>query len=320
MIDQNELLALGVALTRTVREKIEYSTNIDSLFDKRNPSKYHKRLDYGLEFIRNREGYSDISYMNKAELAFKSKSGNCGELSACVMLLAASFPELFVGENVYVSLLYLSSNHALVLLHQSSDLYFSHERLGSLAELTMNGELDNAVLIDPWIYKACKVNETKSLFDKAREYGVIDNYIGSIDLNFKENKTIVSCLRNEDFWREFTFIKDRCSSIFDEQVSKFQNGRESFAKSRSFYDVQASLYNRVEGEHIVRETEIESMITFFKRILHNASHWYSKNSLKHKLIRKLVLSLQSCIKEQYSINLLDLRILFKSALRILPVV
>jgi hypothetical protein len=179
MIDSNELLAIGAALVQTVRSQIKYSTNMrgeeGTLFDGlTNTSLFIKHL-VNMNTLRSKRY---LNYIERAQEALDLKAGYCGEL-ADVSLYMADMIDVYPGEIIYTSIIHLDTtkdiDHVLIILHQSYEMNSksSDYEIGTtINELKNILSLDNAILIDPWIYCAHKLKDVDKLLEVAENYNL----------------------------------------------------------------------------------------------------------------------------------------------------
>jgi hypothetical protein len=194
MIDSDKLLAIGDALVRVVRNKIKYSENLDLLYSQTSTS--------GFFYKKNREGlvYKNLHNIKNCPkrglLALKYGIGYCDELCLAILCICQylSLTKIGICENeepIFVSIMdIIRGPHAFILIHQSESL---HEEVKSrkrenegdrylkpicnnINELIKYGNLDNSVLVDPWIYKSTKLEDIDKHLMQAKAFGVYKKF------------------------------------------------------------------------------------------------------------------------------------------------
>ncbi|WP_108652714.1 hypothetical protein [Dongshaea marina] len=197
MMDVNELLAIGSALTTVARLHIKYSVNMVSerqlLRSKRNTYMYHEKFQH-LDELRK----STVQRPQKIAMALEHSVGCCGELCMICYEIADSY-SFELTENLYITNLYTYHgdpesifNHSFLLLHQSGTL---NQRVvnSSLRDVPVSSSmhtlsrsyqgLDNAVIVDPWIYAATPLSELTAHILRAEELGVEECYTAGVCFN-----------------------------------------------------------------------------------------------------------------------------------------
>ncbi|QIV95685.1 hypothetical protein EDC55_10834 [Allofrancisella inopinata] len=252
MVDSNELLAIGTALVKTVRKYIKYSENIDSLY-----SGYKKNGFYISRLYKFRElrSLSPSTPEEEGRVSLELGVGYCGELSFACLYIAQGLKKIKVN-TFYLSFMN-TAEHAFILAHTSLKLFNSTSSpewvyyKDNFHELSIDPELSNAVIIDPWIYKATKLSNYLEHLEHAELFQVGDFYdsvimYGSVHVTISPKSKITNI--NEDYINTFEFF-------YKEQKQKLDNKRESFARGRRFRSVRESLEYNIQQYQLTKSFE-----------------------------------------------------------------
>ncbi|QIV94342.1 hypothetical protein [Allofrancisella frigidaquae] len=314
MIDSDELLAIGAALVQTVRSKIKYSENIDNLYRGYKKSDFYKHRSKKLEQIYTLH----LPYTPQGKQVYlKNGVGLCDELSLAILHIAQGLEEIKIG-TFYLSLMSIYKKHVFLIAHNSLSLANNAARewtkyKKSLRELKQDDELKNAVIIDPWIYKATKLSNLREHLEHAVLYDVLDYYRGNVmyigqHLEINPSSNIIK------IDKQYIDTFQECYKI---QKEKLVNKRDSFAQGRRFSSVRRSLeYN------IQKYQQLISLRDFFIRLKKKSSGWYTKNhsNRKGKAISSVINYLQTCIDNYYFPSQYDLECIFRGTLTVCAVV
>ncbi|KEI34927.1 hypothetical protein FRA_44c12240 [Francisella sp. W12-1067] len=334
-INSDELLALGSALVQSVRTYIPYSQNIDLL------NKDYGNTDlckYNSNLLSTHWGkYCNIGskgmLYERAKNALNIGVGNCSDLTLACLYIAAIASEIIKlqGRKFYLSLIQFSGrDHAVALIHQykggiGDDISYE------LEAIIEDKDFDNAIIVDPWIYKATKLSDFALHFDHASLYGVQGNFISTnesetdeiefmkIDITIpllpQDKEDILSCKEEQKYIETFAkfyeeqrnklnAIGRRCDSVekdlmnkaiyFDKQVVKIQLTRRNYLESK-----QTKL--RKQNQLII------SLKSFFNALLRQ---WYNVaeyNNKKGRILTSVIKYLEDCSRNKsypsrYKIN------------------
>ncbi|OAJ33357.1 hypothetical protein [Piscirickettsia salmonis] len=267
MLDADKLLAIAAALVSAVRKSIKYSENIKELYaDVALSSFKHKRQDKRRSL---KEGFSFGG--DYARQALAEKVGYCDDLSVVTVHLANLIHIDDFSKPVYISLMTIPG-HRFCLIHQSEKLHLSREDeklAGGLEELSEDPELENAIIVDPWIYKASKLVDCGKHLSHARTYGVESFYNGSVYSNGHSR-----CIGNTSE-RQHLVVEERrvlrdFNLAYQEETQKLADKRSSFAKGRTLREVKAEL-----KDHFYRRKQLKDLKSFIQRLKLQSSFWYS---------------------------------------------
>ncbi|MED7818917.1 MULTISPECIES: hypothetical protein [unclassified Francisella] len=316
MIDSNKMLAIGFALSMTVRSKIKYSANMNKnkqLFNNLELENLcYKKLSENFSVERN---LANGSYKSSAKSAFNTKIGNCGELSNAVIYLGGLINIKDIKENIYLNKLYFNSDHALVLLHQSSECYdIGFATLDKIVNLKNLEGLENAILIDPWIYSAVKVQNVDTLLEQARNYAVIDNYLGRVNI-CNEIKTTVS-------------MKVYNANKFAKLIDKFNKYYQDELQQHCLTNIRAISLDDVKNNLELKNNKIKlkyltGMRDFYIELLAHSSKYYiffDYGNRKNNCIKAVVDYINQYIKSNNYPGDYKLIKIFQRVLTIIPIV
>jgi hypothetical protein len=337
MISSDELLAIGAALVQTVRSQIKYSYNMDEsgqLFDGLT-NNYIYNDQYSKHPIYSAEPYTPKG-MGKKSLEIRA--GLCDSLVLACLYIAEGLEEIKIND-FYLSFM-ATDKHVFALAHCSQNLFNSDslewtKYVDSFEDLSRCRDLSNAVIIDPWIYKASKLEDYSNHLQHAKLYRVSDFYDGQIE--YKDQHIEI---RSSS---PISIIDDKYINRFNEcytaQKQKLLDSRSSFARGRSRSSVRRSLEYNVQQQQQQQEQQQEqltSLRNFFinlttKDHFYNVQ-WYKSSPASYKA-KKFQHSDQKgkCINTviNYLNNYIDdydypgdakLLEIFQCILRILPIV
>ncbi|QIV94878.1 hypothetical protein [Allofrancisella frigidaquae] len=338
MIDSDELLAIGAALVQTVRKYIKYSENIELLYSNYKASKFYKKRREEVIQIDNIPGltYTPQGY---GKVGLELGVGWCDELSLACLYIAQGSKKIRIG-TFYLSLI-STFKHTFVLAHTSLKLFNSTSPdwvyyKDNVHGLSIDPELSNAVIIDPWTYKATKLSNYLEHLEHAELFQVRDFFEGTIryggvriTISPESEVTNIS----EDYVNTFEFF-------YKEQQQKLLERSDSFARGRKFSSVENSLIldvNKENENEIVTiqrmyrgyatrkhlQQQLISLIDFFTRLKSKSSYWYSwclHSDRKGKAINSVILYLERCIDDYRYPGEDKLVKIFIRVMTILPIV
>lgn len=313
-MDNNCLMAIGLAVVKTVRAEIKYSANMDSLFEKYVGSPMYNRLYYG-RYQLSFQNYFSNKYSKIAKKSLQLKTGNCGELSRIAMYLLDMITT-DVTKPIYTSILYISTDHSLLLLHQNSKLYNRPDNTYLCRNIVYLKKLKNAVIVDPWLYTAVETTEVDKLLTTAENYNVKKHYTGIVNINLNGMKSIVSSIStNRSVTNEFKDLIQKFNAFYSEEKeilsSKICNGR-------NFNSLLQSFSNNVKQESI-----LTSMKDFFLSLSRRSSSFYSsyaRSNRKGRVLQLVINYLQDCIMTYNYPNEQHLTDIFFSTLAVCAIV
>ncbi|MGJ3495473.1 hypothetical protein PsalN5692_04058 (plasmid) [Piscirickettsia salmonis] len=267
MLDPDELLAIGAAMVSGVRKSIKYSENIKELYTDLESSPFkHKRQD------KRRSLKEDFSFSGDyARKALAEKVGYCDDLSVVAVHLGKLIHIGDFSEPIYISLVSIPG-HRFCLIHQSENLHLSREGeklAGGLKELSEDPDLENAIIVDPWVYKASKLADCDKHFAHARTYRVEDFYNGAVNSNGHSQ-----CIGNASA-RQHLVVEERralrdFNLSYQEETQKLAGKHDSFAKGNTLREVKAEL-----KDHLYRRKQLNDLKSFIQRLDSKSSFWYS---------------------------------------------
>jgi hypothetical protein len=290
-------------------------------------SLFYRKLKYRTDISRQIAPIDN--YVDAAKYALYNRVGNCGELVKCIMFLAGLFPldRYFRDEEIFLSTLYLNSDHTLILLHQSVRYYEKADmEVGELSNFlefaSESKDLVNAILIDPWLYQAFRVQDLGIVGEIIDEYQVSNNFDGYSFLNYRGLRNELGCLDQENK-TNYLEIVERCEEIFISQLDKLQRRRDSFAAPVRFREIQENLIKDISDQPHIDKIRLESLICFFNRLSQSSSSWFGNSShsdRKGTTIVKVIKKLEEYKSLGYFPDIINLRELFFSVLRITTLV
>ncbi|APC91267.1 MULTISPECIES: hypothetical protein [Francisella] len=332
MIDSDELLAIGAALVQTVRSQIKYSYNMNDkgqLFDGLKDTRMYTDLD--LKFDIQRNDRTLTTYIKKAQKAIELRAGLCGELVK-VALYVADMIKVDIEETIYTSTICLNTskyiNHGFLILHQSEELHRksdNYEICAKIDEIKNIDSLNNAILVDPWIYCAHKLEDLDNLLETAKNYNVSGYYINtkSIEFNYFGYKSSISSLSKDDsHTNKYYNILNNFYTYYKEQKQKLLNKGDSFARGRRYSSVRRSLEYNIQQQQ-QQQQQLTSLRDFFTSLKNQSSYWYGHfghRDNKGFYISNVITYLNTCINNYYYPSEAKLIDLFECILRILPIV
>ncbi|MCF6764445.1 hypothetical protein L3V82_01585 [Thiotrichales bacterium 19S3-7] len=280
MLEDNQLLAIGAAFVRATRKTIKYSENIEKLYEEHKESLYY----YSRKAPVDRAYMLQPSPERLAQLSINSGAAYCDGLAAVILYMAnmLNLKDKLADENVYLSLVTIN-NHTFCILHQSEKLAHSHGvSANSFDELSKNPELKNAVIVDPWIYKATQLSDYKSHIKHADTYGVGHLYNSRIEdckncIKINDNLSP----KNE---KEQELLNDFDSAYLDE-IELLKQSSSEFAVGRKIESIKKELTIDVKtfDDELRRKSELrkqlqeplEDLYKFIEKLKSNSSLWYS---------------------------------------------
>jgi hypothetical protein len=316
MVDSDEILAIGSALVETVRSQIKYSPNMcrdGQLFDGLTESSILMNLVSNFDNFRNK----DHTSLKTAKEYLESRTGLCDGLSLACIYIAKGLEE--IKKNTFYLSLMGTGSHAFVLAHSSRILYNSKKlnykhSVNSLLELSMCSDIYNAVIIDPWIYKATKLKDYLYHLKHAKLYNCEDYYIGDIkclDLHITISPSSPSCIIDNKYICIF-------NKYYRMQKDYLLYSRESFARGRRYSSVRKSL------EYTIKiQLYLKSFICFLESLKQQCTSWYSFFFTKNRtdnIIDDAINCINMIIKYNHEVDEIYLVIIFQGILRILPVI
>lgn len=328
MIDQDELLAIGKALARTVRGRIPWSENMDAVYQGYKTSQMRKDREE-LLLSRHVRNYSMKQYDNKIDLqhAVASRAlahgvGYCGELcDVCVLLAAVCRSIKFHNESVYITKLHLPIPkvfwHDFCLIHQS--FYIHNVAAGQFVAINLEGLMTqlkcvNACVVDPWIYTAKKCSDFAGLMARAKEFCVKSFYDGKVCVmdhrysvafsgqGIKQNlsRHIRPDVLNDtlkEFDTEYKMVREgyKKSGTYPEDI-KLAEVRDQLRQALSQYNKGSFIQQRR------RIKQLDDLKTFLKRLKSGMSFWYSSwpcSTTKEKIFAAMIARLDNYKKNSY---------------------
>ncbi|ALA26728.1 hypothetical protein AVI51_16555 (plasmid) [Piscirickettsia salmonis] len=317
-MNANQLLAIGAALVTAVRRNIKYSENLylltgNSFFDERYKKVYSIR-----EGINATSGKIDEQAPSAyAKRALDHRVGFCSELSEVSTFLGSMLNKFEAP--VYISVI-KTPLHAFCLIHQSSSL---HQQTKSnvyisdnIKELSEKTELENAIIVDTWIYKATKLSNYKSHINYAKEFGK------QFDLEECFDGEIKTEGYSEAFGTTQPIKIAEKRLLRDFNLAYQEESRKLFTKET--YSTQGRRRNSIDTNLICdskRWGQLKDLKLFIERIASKSSDWYSSSSnRKGKSYQALIDSLDFAIQKYMDISNTDLQEIFNRALQLAPIV
>ncbi|ODN41487.1 hypothetical protein [Piscirickettsia litoralis] len=260
-MNPDELLAIGAALVWAVRRSIKYSENIKSLYsgDLYNSS---FRRDRKTEINKLRTDYAQSD--EYAVKALRTRVGLCAELSTVAVYLGKIIAvQIKHEQKVYISKVG-TPKHSFCLIHQSKALFKSIAKrveAQSLQDLIcLRGDLKNAVIVDPWIYKASKLSNYKGHLEHAKLYGVEDFYKGKVT-----NKVYSKEMHTKPPKIKITESVHKALECFrlayKDEKNKLIKNKYIFAKGRKLASVRKDL-----DSDIKRRKQLKSLRRFIQQM------------------------------------------------------
>ncbi|RNC77124.1 hypothetical protein DA717_12030 [Piscirickettsiaceae bacterium NZ-RLO2] len=325
-MNADQLLAIGAALVTAVRRNIKYSENIPYLYSNEQSEPFKKERSDKLYSIRDklRAERNPITGRMKgavasayAKEALNKRVGFCNELSEVTAFLGSMLNK--IDEPVYISVV-ATPHHAFCLIHQSQELH-QQEKAGiciadNFKELCEKKELENAIIVDPWIYKASKLSNYQVHLDYAFKFGshnITQNFRGKISTRgyseeFSANNPVT--VVEKRLLRDFKVAHQ-------EEVQKLSTQPQTFAQGRRFSIVQADLSHDIQ-----RWKQLKDLKLFIERIHSKSKAWYSHlgyNGRKDKSYLSLIECLDFSIQKYMEISDDDLQSIFNQALKLAPI-
>ncbi|MGJ3495614.1 hypothetical protein ACR9PT_13765 [Piscirickettsia salmonis] len=321
-MNSDPLLAIGAALVKAVRKNIKYSENlyspkgVESFYDDRSSKIDSIRENINL-FSGQVEGVDPATY---AKQALDKRIGVCSEVSKIATYLASMLNQLEMEESVYISVIG-PPHHTFCLIHQS---YALHQQTtvgvciaDSLEELSENKELENAVIVDPWLYKA------SNLIDYKGHIGYAQKFIGDSAIEYFNDKIYTEGYSEKLGTTQPTTIVEKrllrdFNIAYQEETQKLLDQSEAFAQGRNRSSIDNNLIRDAR-----RWNQIKDLQLFIERLASKSSHWYScvgyKNR-KNKSYQALIGCLDFAVDKYMDISNTDLQEIFNQALQLAPVI
>ncbi|MBK2027922.1 hypothetical protein IB643_07130 [Allofrancisella guangzhouensis] len=324
MLNSDELLAIGAALVQTVRTIIRYSDNMDEsgqLFDGLKQSHVYEELTSKYPIWRSNPYTPDGVGKKSLELG----AGFCDSLSLACLYIAKGLEEIRIG-TFYLSIM-STPTHVFVLAHTSLDLFKSSSGSSKMwryykkdfEALSNSVGFENAVIIDPWIYKATKLENYLEHLEHARLYQVQDFY--DSDIRYLDSVVHLKISPTTTVSQIHKKYIDIFTESYKSQKQKLDNKRDTFARGRRFSSVRESLVRNIERG--IQQAQITSLTDFFIRLANQSSSWYSgykHSDRKGKCIRSVITYLDTLINDINYPGDAKLIEIFQRVLTILPIV
>ncbi|MCF6776269.1 hypothetical protein L3V83_06745 [Thiotrichales bacterium 19X7-9] len=190
LLKKEELLIIAAAMVMAIRKIMDLSGNQPSIIDE-DIKDFHQRITKGVESRRKARGQKGISNQyytrEEAQEILNNRLGNCGELSLEALLLAEfiNLDELGIKSEqpIYMQEIFVEPDHQMCILHQSQTLASLIKPcliFGHLNQLIDHPELQNAILVDPWTYKATPVVNLKAHLMHAKIFELDHYYEGRV--------------------------------------------------------------------------------------------------------------------------------------------
>ncbi|MCF6775396.1 hypothetical protein L3V83_02295 [Thiotrichales bacterium 19X7-9] len=283
-MNNKKLQAVAAALVATIRDHdfIPYSENMEAVYP------IDKRGDYFVGRDERRptdEQYESHRSEGKnreyAQLVLDSGSGLCQELAMCVTSLASliNISELGLDieseKKLYVSMVSIDNQHVFCFLHTSEHLAhtkvnqrvahnFNHIQLFEKPEMSRLsnepwvGLLLDAIIVDPWIYKATPVREYQNHLEQAEKFGV-ENFYGHNGNGGKirscEYTEIVTTTPRLPETKKEVLLLQRFNKAYQEELKKLQDSDPSFAEGRTLKSVQEQLDKDIQSSKVNEQLE-----------------------------------------------------------------
>ena len=321
MIDSDKLLVIGAALVQTVRSEIKYSTNMVSkgqLFDGLKQSYFFKELSLKVIYTSPFAGVSySINDLGKKSLDLGV--GYCDGLSLACLYITKGLKEIRI-DKFYLSLME-THRHTFVLAHCSQNLLdyrYTTKCANSFDDLAKHKGLSNAIIIDPWIYKATKLKNYTQHLDHSELYNVKKFYKGPISSKGGIHIEISPSSQVSEIDNEYI---NKFNRFYETQKLRLGNEGGFFDRGRRLSSVRNSLEYNIQQQP--QQKQLTSLRLFFTRLNSQLSNWYSNcchSNRKGECISAAITYLNICINDYTYPGDAKLIELFQSILRILPIV
>ncbi|OAJ33381.1 hypothetical protein [Piscirickettsia salmonis] len=317
-MNADQLLAIGAALVTAVRRNIKYSENLyllagNSFFDER-----YTKVFFIREGINATSGKIDEQAPSAyAKRALDHRVGFCSELSEVSTFLGSMLNKFEAP--VYISVI-KTPLHAFCLIHQSSSL---HQKTKSnvyisdnIKELSEKTELENAIIVDAWIYKATKLSDYKSHINYAKEFEK------RFDLEECFDGEIKTEGYSEAFGRAQPIKIAEKRLLRDFNLAYQEESRKLVTKET--YSTQGRRRNSIDA-NLIRDSkrweQLKDLKLFIERITSKSSDWHSRSSnRKDKSYKALIDSLDFAIQKYMDISNADLKSIFNHAMQLATIV
>ena len=269
--------------------------------------------------------------------------GNCEGLSIACLLIAKGLEKIRIGK-FYLSLMTTKNPTVYAAVEDPTRLTFvlahcSEKILGkrgkrsgkfrpieyadSFEHLATFDDLNNAVIIDPWIYKATRLKNYTQHLKHSKLYNVEDFYTGPIGLSRNFNLEGTGMHTQIKPLSPIKIIEDKYIKKFNLLyrsyiMEKLRLEGDFVARGRSFSKVRRSLKQKQQQ----KQQQLTDLRDFFTRLNSQSLNWYSilGSNRKGECISAAIYYLNTCINNDTYPENFKLKELFQSILRILPIV
>ena len=325
-----ETLPVATALLHTVREKIQFSANLDAIFSSRHPLDYMRyKMENDRFSIYQESNSSGQRELRNTCLALERGIGNCGELSSAVLLIAKYF-NVSLGENFFLSKIRMDSGHNMVLLHQeskyrntSSDSYSlgrfrrpqtispPSSKYTHLKDIVKQGEFSNSIIIDPWIYKVTKIDSLQEHIEQAVDFDVYSKWY---DCGFEIiSGSTIECMKSGhriiNLPVEHKATIEKSLSVFN----KYYEDHEHIIKIN-----RTTVIQNLEFKHI---KYMDSLLIFINSLIRSTSFISNlRYGKKQHIMQSTAHKIQYFKEHKYYPSNDTLKGILLSVLRILPLI
>lgn len=246
-MEDGKLLALAAALVYSVRYQVHSSDNIHALYTTKMQTRHQQKISNAIRDMRSKS----TSHIDNALHSLQTRVGNCGELCNITLLLASHVDKnslnISLDNQIYISKIE-TAQHAFCILHQSQNLaslQYKDFITNDLESLSQQKDLKNAVIIDPWIYKATKLSDYLKHIQHAKNF-IADGYF---------NGQITSCGITNEITNtpeqlrinELQTVLDKFYLIYNTEYRFLTTGDNSnpFEQGRYLDEVQKTLDDNI---------------------------------------------------------------------------
>ncbi|MED7819141.1 hypothetical protein [Francisella sp. 19S2-4] len=311
---ESNLFNFSRCLVAAVRKQIKYSENLHSLYKENFQSSYYKHRNDDQFTFRQRTCNFNEEYLGFHIVRNQIRVGRCLELSVLVCYLS-SFMNSEIGDS-YMTMVYTHS-HTFCLAHNSKEIHQMSMNMTiaeSLTELSQKSNLQQAILVDPWIYKVSKLSDILEYQDTIKTFNVERYFSGSIKKSgyskmISENYLASLMPQNKRFL-EFPMFR----SIKDD-FNLFYTGRKTLPD----LDIDSIKFGL--NQDIGRCQRLEDLKIFIKKLSEKSSFWYSSwfcDDKKGESYKKLIECIDYAQTNHVDIGNDNMRNIFVAALKLAP--
>ena len=262
---KGENLAISVALINAVREHCMFSPNINKFNKTEAISNLYKYNQWIIDRARRKE-YEYIIFT-----ALRYKVGRCGELTGACKLLTSKTAIPNSQNRQFLSCLLFNHQFGIICSQKKP----IPKRWDSFEKLLSTFPDRDAVICDPWIWKASDLDSYHEHVSQAELYGVENYYTREVNLY---SKTPFTQFDHYTLSEEFEKLKKTFWKFYKSEIRRLNNRSficSSHGREFSSFNESLLLNHITPQQEEWAQLQQRKLADFINRIKASSSAWYS---------------------------------------------